>query len=62
MGWGSSWEAVIERRRLLPNSFLLVSSTMGGRFESWRWGLLFGVWETVRRIGGVWVWGCLTVF
>lgn len=50
LGWGSLWGAKMERRRLLPNSFLLVTSLVGGRFESWRWGLLFGVWETVRGI------------
>lgn len=34
-----------------PNSFSPGPSTMGGRFESWRWGLPFGVRETGRRVG-----------
>lgn len=42
-----------------PRLLLPVSSTLGGRFESWRWGLRLGVGEAARWTGGVWV--CLGV-
>lgn len=47
-GVGQFVGAVMERRRLLPYSLVLVSFTVGRRFAFWRWGLLRGVWESMR--------------